>query len=201
MVRCNVIAFPESIITMWQLLSILAFISFVRSCSPDDATWIGHTAKIIPVQQTQGDSSSVPRIIGGSVNITSGCTFSVRNMTLIPTGDATYWWAVPNDPNQESYPRVVSAALGSYDGQSVTFNLDQRYSFKDISVMQVYSERENVIYAEWGVSGNVSAKQPDPTGVIGTDPSKWPSSSFRLGVSVIHVIYVVAFSLVFRLES
>jgi hypothetical protein len=125
--------------------------SLVAACTTE-SKWINHTARIINVGPTD---ATVKRIIGGSVTITSDCSFAVRNMTLIPSGNAAYWWGIPVDNNTEPFPRVVTAALGSYNGQNVIFNLDSQYSFGDIAIMEIRSEGDNQAYGAWSLSGDV----------------------------------------------
>jgi len=129
-------------------------ISIVQACLQTDTTLVNHTALIINVE---ANNVEVKHSVGGSVKITDGCRFSVRNLTIIPSGNGVYWWGVPVDNNTQPFPRVVLAALGSYNGQSAIFQLDPQYSFKDISIMEMRSEGDNRVYGAWSVTGNVDA--------------------------------------------
>jgi len=150
--------------TFWTFILLISVHS-VRSCSPQEIAWVNHTAKLVNVESANVD---VKHSVAGSVTITSGCSFSVRNLTIIPTGNGAYWWGIPIDNNTDPYPRVVTAALGSFNGQEVTFFLDSKYSFAQISIMEIYSEGDNRPYGAWAISGNVSSHYG--VGNAGTTP-------------------------------
>lgn len=133
---------------------VAVFVSSTSACSSQDTKWVNHTARILNVESSD---TSLKHAVGGTVQITSGCTFSVRNMTLIPSGNAVYWWGIPVSNNTEPYPRVVTSALGSFNGQPITFTLDSQYSFDDIAIMEMRSEADNRAYGAWAISGNVTA--------------------------------------------
>lgn len=125
----------------------------VSACVPTDTKYVNHTARIINVEPR---TTILKHSLGGSVKIIDGCSFSVRNMTLIPTGDATYWWGIPvSNETEESYPRVVAAALGSYNGQNVVFHLDPQYSFDKMAILEIRSEGDNRPYGAWSISKDV----------------------------------------------
>jgi len=59
---------------------------------------------------------------------------------------AAYWWGIPVANNTDPYPRVVSAVLGSYNWQPVSFHLDPSTLFQDISIIEIISEGDNLPY-------------------------------------------------------
>ena len=157
------------------LATVVTCIHLAYACSPSETKWVNHTARIVNVEP---DTATVKHSIGGSVKITSGCTFAVRNMTIIPSGNGVYWWGIPTANNTDPYPRVVMQALGSYNGQSIVFTLDSQYSFDDIAIMEIYSEGDIRPYGAWSISGNISAYYGignDAT--LGFDPADWPSGA------------------------
>ena len=139
-------------------LRILSFvvlqyiIVFVYACDPLDVSLTNVSTKIINVEPS---NTAIRHLVGGSVKIVDGCTFTVRNMTIIPTGNSAYWYGVPKKNNTDLYPRVVPAALGSYNGQFITFKLDPQYSFTDMSIMEIRSEGDFRAYGAFAITGNV----------------------------------------------
>ena len=138
------------------LMIFLALASFVLPCAvtePKDMKWVNFTSRIMSVEPK---NAAVSHRVAGSVKIITGCSFSIRNMTIIPPGGGVYWWGIPVNNNTEPYPRVVMMGLGSYNGQTVTFTLDPQYSFDDIAIMEIYSEYDNRPYGAWALTGNIS---------------------------------------------
>ena len=123
----------------------------VRACNVADQKYVNHTAKIVNVESS---TTKIKHSVGGSVKILSGCTFSVRNMTIIPTGNGVYWYGTTGN-NTDGYPRIVASALGSYNGQSIIFSLDPQYSFDDVEIMEIRSEGDGVSYGAFPVNGRV----------------------------------------------
>lgn len=138
---------------LFEYLFLLFSVVAARACDPKDLTFVNQTAKIVNVEP---ETTLVKHKIGGTVKFLTGCSFQIRNFTVIPTGNGVYWYGLPVDNNSDPYPRVVTAAIGSYNGQTVTYNLDPGYDLKDISVMQLWSEGDNRAYGAFGVMGNVS---------------------------------------------
>lgn len=124
----------------------------VEACSVTDMKHVNTTAKIISVESA---SAPIKHSVAGAVKITTGCAFFVRNMTIIPSGNAVYWYGIPLSNTTDPYPRVVAAALGSYNGQSVTFTLDPQFSFSDFIIMEIRSEGDNRAYGAFALDGNV----------------------------------------------
>jgi hypothetical protein len=133
---------------------VLNIIAVAQACLQTDTTLVNHTALIINVEASNVD---IKHSVGGSVKITDGCRFTIRNLTIIPSGNGVYWWGVPVDNNTQPFPRVVVAAMGSYNGQTAIFQLDPQYSFDQISIMEMRSEGDNRVYGAWSVNGNVNA--------------------------------------------
>jgi hypothetical protein len=161
---------------MYSYITLFFFlISGLNACSISDQTYVNHTAKIINVEPTNVD---LKHFVGGSVKIINGCSFTVRNMTIIPPGNGVYWWGIPSSNDTDVLPRVVGTALGSYNGQIITFNLDPQYSFSQISIMEIRSEGDNRAYGAWSITGNVRdyynvGRIPE----LDSDPENWSSSS------------------------
>lgn len=133
-------------------LLIIVVCEYVYACVITDMSLTNITsAKILNVES---NTVQINHSVGGSVKIIDGCTFSVRNMTIIPTGNAAYWYGVPKTNNTDLYPRVVAAALGSYNGQFITFHLDPQYSFTDMDFMEIRSEGDNRAYGAFAITGN-----------------------------------------------
>ncbi len=131
---------------------IVGFCSPILACSPTETTFVNTTSKILNVEPT---NAQIKHMVAGSVKIMTGCTFFVRNMTIIPSGNAVYWYGIPKSGTEDPYPRTVAMALGSYNGQSVTFTLDSQYSFNDISIMEMRSEGDNRAYGAFAVNGSI----------------------------------------------
>jgi|SRR6478609_258835 len=142
----------NNILYLYHILFHILGISSVWSCSNFETQLVNHTARIINVEPT---NAAVKHSVGGSVKIISGCVFYVRNMTVMPSGNGLYWWGIPRDNNTEPYPRVVTAALGGFNGQGIYFTLDQQYSFNDIAIMEMRSEGDNRAYGAWAITGDV----------------------------------------------
>ena len=126
----------------------------VRGCDPYNTNYVNHTAKVVSVEKA---TETVKRQIGGTVKIISGCIFQIRNATLIPTGNSAYWYAIPTTNNSDLLPRVVVAALSSYNGQTITFHLDTMYEWSDIAVMIMWGENDNRAYGAFAVNSPVEA--------------------------------------------
>jgi len=159
--------------------AFLGFGAITSACSISDTKWTNFTSKIINVEP---NNAAIKHQVGGSIKIINGCSFSVRNMTIIPTGNGVYWWGIPVNNNTDPYPRVVAAAMGSYNGQSAIFNLDPQYSFDDISIMEIYSEGDNRAYGAFSLSGNVSEHfnlAGNNAGLDNDPENPWGSSSSR----------------------
>jgi hypothetical protein len=138
---------------MYQLFIILFFLfHHALACMPTDVQYVNFTSKVVNVEPA---NAVIKHQVGGSVKIISGCSFFIRNLTIIPTGNGAYWWAQPKNKSTEPYPRVVAAALGSYNGQSATFQLDPQYSFSDFSILEIRSEGDNRAYGAFALNGKV----------------------------------------------
>jgi hypothetical protein len=168
----------------------------IDACSVTDTKWTNFTSKLVNVEP---DNTKIKHQIGGSVKILDGCTFFVRNITVIPTGNSAYWWGIPVRNNTDPYPRVVTAALGSYNGQGITFNLDPQYSFDEISIMEIYGEGDNRAYGAFALSGNISQNYGltnDPT--LNTDPENpWTNSSNTLTCNMFWIFTIITVSVLF----
>ena len=134
------------------LVGLVSLSGFGYGCVTTDLKYVNTTSKIIGVEPT---STAIKHMVAGAVKFTTGCSFFVRNMTIIPTGNSAYWYGIPVKNNTDPYPRVVTAALGSYNGQSVTFTLDPQYSFDEISIMEIRSEGDGRAYGAFAVSGKM----------------------------------------------
>lgn len=131
---------------------ISLLISLASACVQSDTKYVNFTSKVLNVEP---NTAEIKHTVGGSVKILSGCSFFIRNLTIIPTGNGVYFWGVPVKNGSEPLPRVVAAALGSYNGQSATFNLDPQYSFDDFKVLEIRSEGDNRAYGAFAVNGKV----------------------------------------------
>lgn len=134
------------------LLTGLKLQGDVKACNIADQKYVNHTAKIVNVETS---TTEIAHSVGGSIKILSGCTFFVRNMTIIPTGNAVYWYGISSSNNTEGYPRIVPSALGSYNGQSIIFTLDPQYSFDDVAIMEIRSEGDGTTYGAFAVNSRV----------------------------------------------
>jgi hypothetical protein len=176
---------------------LLALLSRASACVKTETKWVDFTSKIVNVEPV---NVPIKRQIGGSVKILDGCTFYVRNMSIIPSGNGAYWWGVPVKNNTDPYPRVVAAALGSYDGQGIAFSLDPQYSFDDISIMEIFSEGDRRAYGAFGLSGNVSAYfgLSSDAGLDTNPENPWASSSGKIVFfSTPSTVAVISMSILF----
>lgn len=137
---------------IFTLLLLINYIYNVQSLCSVIPNLQGETFKIFNVERNDVE---VKHSTGGSVKIINECSFSVRNMTIIPSGNGVYWYGYYS-ANTESYPRVVAAALGSFNGQMITFTLDSDYSFKNISAMEIRSEGDSRAYGAFVIRGNIT---------------------------------------------
>lgn len=128
--------------------------SVVLACLQTDTKFVGHTARIINVEPS---TVAIKHKIGGTVTITDGCRFSIRNMTIVPSGNGLYFWGIPSTNNTEDYPRIVTAGLGAFNGQTQVWQLDPQYSFDNFSIIAIYSEGDSRAYGAFSITGNVSA--------------------------------------------
>lgn len=191
------------IVNVYALLGIIvAFASIVTACSPgDNVPIIGKVAKLINVEPS---TTSIKHDVYGSVTFTTPCNFSIRNLTIIPTGNAVYWYGIPvdNKTYADPFPRVVEAALGSYNGQTQSFTIDPHYNLTAIAVMMMYSEGDNRAYGAFPVMGNVSnyfSNTPSGAGVVldPNDPMYIGSGTKERGSSFVAIIVVAAFVMAF----
>lgn len=144
------------------VLTIFLFVSCILCCNIQDTKYVNQTAHLVGVEPSNAE---VKHTVGGSVKITSGCQFVIKNLTIIPTGNAVYWYAYPIVGNNtgtmpfskkpDVLSRVVLAALGSYNGQTAQFALDPQYSFNDIAIIVMWSEGDNRPYGAFDVNGKV----------------------------------------------
>lgn len=153
---------------MYRSIFILCvLVSSVLACTPQETKFVNLTAKLYNVEPTS--SSAVKHTIGGTIKITSGCSFQVRNLTIIPSVNA-YWWGIPVPPTNSTtnvtkngispldpVPRIVDAALGSYNGQTVTFFLNSQWSFADFQIIELHSELGDYQgpLGAWSITGDV----------------------------------------------
>ena len=163
---------------------LFSLIQAIHCCNVLESKWNNFTSKIVNVEPV---ATSIKHAVAGSVKIVSDCTFTVRNMTIIPTGNGVYWYGIPVKNDTDPYPRVVLAALGSFNGQTITFSLDPQYSFDDISIMEIRSEGDNRAYGAFAVQKDVLVyyginKQAT------LDENKDVSNPFRLSSSSSRVI-------------
>lgn len=120
------------------------------------------TALLVNVDNTDvstESTSDIKRQVAGNIKVIDGCRFRISNMTLIPTGQAVYWYALPAVEPTEEQPkllaRVVLQALGNYNGQTIDFVLAPGFEFKDFKLLLVYSEGDHKTYGAFGVAGKV----------------------------------------------
>jgi hypothetical protein len=142
------------------------------------------------LQIPEPPSSKIKRVVGGTVEVINGCTFTVKNMTLIPSSNDMYWYAIPlvKPPDDEPQTaRAVPARLGNYIGNVITFTLDPTISLNDTAVLMIYSEPDFRPVAAFGVKAKVkdylsidnekANLKWDPTDVMNTAPHPFSSSS------------------------
>lgn len=137
------------------ILSVFLLQQFTNACTITDPYLVNTTAKIVNVE---APNVQISHDISGTVKIISGCSFFVKNMTIVPSGNSVYWYGVPKDnttKDNDVVSRVVLAALGSYNGQSITFNLDPQYSFSDFKILEIRSEGDGRAYGALSLGGNV----------------------------------------------
>jgi hypothetical protein len=171
-------------------------LTVVNSCSLSETTYVNHTADIINVEST---TVTIHHQVGGSVKIVTGCTFFIRNLTIIPSGSGVYWWGIPDQNNTDLYARVVPYPLGSYDGQDIYFSIDPQYSFDNISIMELRSEGDDRAYAAWSITGDVNS-------YYGVDSNSSPPLDFNTNngnkninwniLTLILILIIVTLSLV-----
>lgn len=134
------------------------------ACDLQRTKFVNMKAKLYHIEDT---TVKLPRQVYGNIKVIDGCRFRISNMTLIPSGQGVYWYAIPVvSPSEEEpslYARVVQQALGSYNGQTVDFLLTPDYNFDDIAVMLLYSEGDRRSYAAFGVVGKVKTYFNDTT--------------------------------------
>lgn len=128
----------------------------VLGCDPYNTTFVNKKAKMY---QLEDKNSKIKRTFYGNVKVLDGCRFQISNLTIIPPAQALYFYAVPlvkpSEDEPELYARIVTMALGSYNGQTAVFHLQQDYSWDDFGVVTLYSEQDRRHYAAFGVNSKV----------------------------------------------
>lgn len=142
------------------LLSIIALVA--HACTSNDMQFTGKSALLTPIPEPK--TSKIQRSIGGTVEVLDGCRFRVKNMTLIPSALNTYWYAIPVNTLQpnimgEQPPYIdritTNGALGNYNGQMLTFTLNQDMEFNKTAIIMIYSESDFRPFAAFGVTKRV----------------------------------------------
>ncbi len=140
-------------------LSLFLFLflssSLALACPPD-SPFTGKRFKLVNVE---GRSPAIKHEVNGAVTVDSACSFSVRNMTLIPTGNGVYWYGITADDPQmiDPSPRIVSGAVGSYNGQTAKFTLSPEYSLSNFTILMLYSEGDHRAYGAFALTGNLTS--------------------------------------------
>ena len=124
----------------------------------------------------RGGSTNVERSIDGTVLFVDGCNFRVIRFHLYPPCVGTYWYGIRKGQTNSEDPffRVVSAELGSFDGQSMnvalTQNPDSAVTWSQMDGLMLYCESEKKILgtAKWVASASASGDGDGDEGSSGT---------------------------------
>lgn len=160
------------------LLLAASTVKAQSQCSKTDMALVGTKVKFTSVPNA---IAKIPRQISGSLNITDGCDFTVSYFNIYPPCSGTYFYGVPAGQSGDDYPRVVQAAIGTFDGQTVNYAI-QGVSWKDLDGLRLYCEGEKIAISEamW-----VADKQQD-------DSNGGLRSGVKVGASVLTVVAVFA---------